>query len=125
MRSPLYGLILAAAILAVPAAGAAQKLEPGTWSGTVTPPDEPTVQVTNVVKVSGDTTSIQLHAGEHGTFLFNEVKIVSDKLTFHWCPGGGGRLNCTLTRRADAAWAGSCLDPEGRAGQLVMVPPKK
>jgi hypothetical protein len=116
--------VAVAAILIVPGAGAAQKLEPGTWTGTVTPPDEPAVQVTYVVKVSGDTTSIQLNAAEHGTFQFREVKVDAGKLTFSWT-AGDTPLKCTLARRADAAWAGTCLDAEGKTGQLVMIPPKK
>jgi hypothetical protein len=116
-------LTLAAAILAVPRVAAAQKLEPGTWTGTVTPPNDPAVEVKFVVKVSGDTTSIQLNAGEHGTFDFRDIKVSAGKLTFRWSPGP--TLDCTLNRRADAAWAGTCVDAQGETGQLVMIPPKK
>ena len=113
-----------AAVLSAPVATAAQKLEPGTWTGTVTPPDDPAVEVKYVVKVTGDVTTIQLQAAEHGTFDFKDIKFEAGKLTFSWT-AGNTPLKCTLAPRNDAAWAGPCIDPENKAGQLVMIPPKK
>jgi hypothetical protein len=125
MRLPMLVLTFAvAAILTAPVATAAQKLEPGTWTGTVTPPDDPAVDVTYVVKVTGDVTTIQLQAAQHGTFEFKDIKFDAGKLTFSWT-AGDTPLKCTLALRDDKAWAGTCLDAESKAGQLVMIPPKK
>ncbi len=111
-------------LLVGPAALAAQKLEAGTWTGTVSPPGEPAAAVTYDVKVAGDTIGITLNAGEHGSFPFTEVKLVEGKLQFSWGPGGM-LLKCELKLREDRSWVGPCTDPGGMSGELVMIPPKK
>lgn len=118
-------IVLAAAlpILAfVPAE--AQKIEAGKWTGTVTSPGEQTpLPVTYDVTVKGDTIGITVNAAEHGSFTFSEVKLADDVLTFWFSPGP--RVDCTLTRREDGAFAGTCADSEGGNASMVMVPPKK
>ena len=102
----------------------AQKLEPGKWTGTVTAPSEQSpLAVTYDVTLKGDTIDITVNAAEHGQFRFNDVKLTDDVLTFWFTPGP--RVECTLTRREDGAFAGSCADPEGGNAGMVMVPPKK
>jgi len=102
----------------------AQKLEPGKWTGSVTPPgEEPTVEVTYDVTMKGDTIAITVNAGEHGTFAFSEVKLNDKTLTFWFMPGP--RVECALTRRDDGAFEGTCGDPEGGTASMVMVPPKQ
>ena len=112
---------VAAAILILPIAAAAQTLKPGTWTGTVQPPGEGVVAVTFDVKVAGDTTSITMNAGEHGSFKLEEVKVAADKLTFKFTPGPV--VSCTLAKKEDGSYAGECLDGSG-AAQMTMVPPK-
>jgi hypothetical protein len=118
-------LVLSAALplLAFVPAGA-QKFEPGKWTGTVTPPGEQTtLAVTYDVTVKGDTIGITVNAAEHGSHAFSDVKLADDVLTFYFMPGP--RVDCTLTRREDGSFAGSCSDPEGGNASMVMVPPKK
>lgn len=117
----LYTAALAA-VLALPALGAAQALESGTWTGTATPPDGE-VAITFDVKVSGDSIAITLNAGEHGSFKLEEVKLVDKKLSFWFVPGP--KVVCELNRREDGAFAGNCLDSEGMQVPMTMIPPKK
>ena len=51
------------------------------------------------------------------------MKLTDDVLTFWFTPGP--RVDCTLTRREDGAFAGSCRDSGGGDASMVMVPPKK
>lgn len=102
----------------------AQTLEPGKWTGSVTPPGEQqAMPVTYDVTMNGDTLGITVNAGEHGTFPFRDVKLDDAALTFWFAPGP--RVECTLTRREDGGFAGACTDPDGGAAHMVMVPPKK
>ena len=110
-------------LLGLPAVVAAQQLEPGKWTGTVAPPDGPTSEVNYDVTVRGDTVAIVVNAPPHGTFRFHDVKLSNNTLTFWLEPGP--RVECTLRRREDGAFAGSCKDPQGGIAQLLMTPPKK
>lgn len=120
-----FALVLSAVLpLLVVAPGHAQKLEPGKWSGNVTPPGETEpMPVTYDVAMKGDTIAITVNAGEHGTFAFNEVKLADKILSFWFAPGP--RVECKLTRRDDGAFYGSCIDTEGGTATMVMIPPKK
>jgi hypothetical protein len=110
-----------ASLLALPVAASAQTLKPGIWTGTVAPPGEGVVAVTFDVKVAGDTTSITLTAGEHGTFKLEEVKVTADKITFKFTPGPV--VSCTLAKKDDGSYAGDCSDG-GESAQMTMIPPK-
>ena len=121
-KSKLFAAALAV-FLAIPAAATAQNFPAGKWTGTAAPPGEGEVSLTFDVKVAGDTISITLNAGEHGSFKLEEVKLVKDKLTFWFMPGP--KVACTLNRREDGVFAGSCGDDSGEAVPMTMVPPKK
>jgi hypothetical protein len=124
MNGSFRRLLAALAFLALgPAVAAAQKLEAGTWTGTVAPPDGGALEVTYEVKVAGDTVAITIVAAGQGSFAFNDVKVANGKLTFTWAPGP--TLKCELALREDKSWAGPCTDPGGSTGQLTMIPPKK
>jgi hypothetical protein len=118
-------IVLSAALpLLVLAPAHAQNLETGTWAGSVTAPGETLpMDVTYDVKMNGDTIGITVNAGEHGTFPFRDVRLSDQTLTFWFSPGV--RVECTLTRREDGAFAGPCRDSEGGNASMVMVPPKK
>ena len=107
----------------IPAMASAQKIEAGKWTGNVIAPDGDTVQVTYDVALKGDTIGITVTAGEHGSFNFNDVKLVDKALTFWFQPGP--RVDCSLARREDGAFAGACKDSEGGTASMVMMPPKK
>lgn len=102
--------------------GAAQKLQAGTWTGTVTPPNSNTQQVTYNVAMKADTLTIALSTGQR-SFPFSDVKLKDRTLTFWFAPGP--RVDCTLQRRADGAYEGPCRDEEGGDARMLLVPPKK
>jgi hypothetical protein len=117
-----FAIVLSAALpILVFGNAQAQKLEPGKWTGTVSPPGEQTTSVTYDVMMKGDTIGITVNAGEHGSFSFSDVKLNDKTLTFWFAPGP--RVDCTLTRREDGGFAGSCRDSEGGTASMVMVPP--
>ena len=74
----------------------AQKLEPGKWTGTVTPPGEQTtLAVTYDVTVKGDTISITVNAAEHGSHPFSDVKLADSVLqAFARKHSGEGHAPC-------------------------------
>src|SRR3954469_15057359 len=59
MHKVLIGLMT----LVMPASLAAQKLTPGTWTGTISPPGQGALDASFVVRVAGDTTKLTLAAG--------------------------------------------------------------
>ena len=120
MRS-LHSLLIAAA-LAMPASLAAQKMTPGTWTGTISPPDNAVLDATFDVRMSGDTTKITLKA-DGRVIEATDVKVEADRLLFTFS-GGGNAIRCTLLLRNDKSYSGDCLDPQGGKGVIVMRPPK-
>jgi hypothetical protein len=119
-----FAIVLSAALpLLVFTPTQAQKLEPGKWTGTVSPPGEQATEVTYDVTMNGDSISITVNAAEHGSFSFSDVKLNDKTLTFWFAPGP--RVECTLTRREDGAFAGQCVDSDGGNASMVMIPPKK
>ena len=123
MKKTVTLLMALLPLLLVPAITAAQKLEPGKWTGTVAPPDGSVNDVTYDVALRGDTIAISVNAGQHGVHRFNDVKLDNNRLTFWFEPGP--RVECTLQRRDDGAFQGSCTDPQGGIAQMLMLPPKK
>src|SRR2546423_11851592 len=92
----------------IPSAASAQTLQTGKWTGTIAPPGQATENVSYDVAAKGDSIAITIVSGTHGSFAFNDVKLTAGKLTFYWSPGT--RVDCTLNRRADGAFAGTCGD---------------
>jgi hypothetical protein len=119
MRS-LHRMLIAAA-LAMPASLAAQKLTPGTWTGTISPPDQGALEATFDVRMAGDTTKITLKA-DGRVVEATDVKVQTDRLLFTFSPGQP--INCTLMLRDDKSYSGDCLDAQGGKGVIVMRPPK-
>ena len=119
MRS-VHSLVLAVT-LAVPASLAAQKLTPGTWAGTISPPDNNVLQATFDVRMSGDTTKITMKA-DGRSIETTDVKVETDRLLFTFSPGGNA-IRCTLLLRDDKSYSGDCLDPQGGKGVIAMKPP--
>ena len=111
-----------AAIVILPAAASAQAMQPGKWTGVVTPPDG-AVNVTYDVTVKGDTIGITVNAGEHGSYKFEDVKLAAGKLTFWFQPGP--RVACALDKKEDGSFAGNCSADDGVQVPMTMVPPKK
>jgi hypothetical protein len=120
MRS-LQKWLIGAAIIAMPASLAAQKLTPGTWTGTISPPDNAAMDASFVVRMAGDTTKITLKA-DGREIEAADVKVEPTRLLFSFSPGQ--TIKCTLLLRDDKSYSGDCLDDQGGKGVIVMKPPK-
>ena len=121
MRS-LQRLLIAAVTLVMPASLAAQKLTGGTWTGSISPPNEGTLEAAFDVRMSGDTTKITIKAGGRA-MEFSDVKVEPTRLLFTFSPGGE-TVRCTLLLRDDKSYSGDCIDSQGGKGVIVMKPPK-
>ena len=120
MRS-LHSMLVAVA-LTFPASLAAQKVTPGPWTGTISPPDNAALEATFDVRMAGDTTKITLRADGRVIEAAN-VKVEAARLLFTFSPGGE-TVRCTLLLRDDKSYSGDCLDDQGGKGVIVMKPPK-
>lgn len=117
------GLILASALafhFFAPASAAAQEIEAGTWTGTITPPGGSTLDTTFEVAVDGDAVSMII-ASPIGPLPANGLEVLADRLTFSFEPGTP--VDCVLMLQDDGSYTGECLDSGGDAGILVMNPP--
>ena len=121
MRS-LQRMLVGVATLVLPATLAAQKLAPGTWTGSIAPPNNSAMEATFDVRTAGDTTKITLHIGPN-EMDFGGVKVEPNRLLFSFMPGGT-IVNCTLLLRDDKTYSGDCIDGQGGKGVIVMKPPK-
>ena len=109
------------AVLLTPVAAAAQKLTPGTWTGSITPPNSQAINAAFDVKTAGDTTLITLKA-DGRDINFTGVKVEADRLLFTFATDA--IVTCTLQRKDDKSYSGSCVDGRGGSGTIVMIPPK-
>jgi hypothetical protein len=116
----LHSMLIAAAMV-LPASLAAQKLAPGTWTGTIAPPDQGAQDATFDVRMSGDTTKITLKA-DGRTIEAANVKVEAKRLLFTF--SAGTTISCTLLLKDDKSYSGDCLDSQGGKGVIVMRPPK-
>jgi hypothetical protein len=115
------------AVLASAAPAAAQQATPrlqvGTWTGQVTPPDEVTVDVTYDVSYDADTLRLTVNAGEHGSFAAIAPKLEDGKISFGLQVGA--ELMCVLDEK-EIGYAGLCTEAGGdlnSAGVMTMLPP--
>ena len=121
MRS-LHRTLVGVLTLVLPASLAAQKLTAGTWTGTITPPDQGALEATFDVRMSGDTTRITMKA-DGRVIETTAIKVEPKQLLFTFNPGGDA-VRCTLLLRDDKSYSGDCLDTSGGKGVIVMRPPK-
>ena len=98
-------------------------LEEGTWTGTATPPEGGTFDISFEVTSEGDSLSITI-VSDFGNFELNDVQVAPDRLTF-WLEIGGTRLDCELLLGEGGSYAGDCVDSDGDTGLLTMTPPKE
>lgn len=118
----LHRLLIGASICAIPASLSAQRLTAGTWTGTISPPDNATMDASFVVRMSGDTTKLTLKADGREVEAY-DVKVEPTRLLFAFSPGGNA-IKCTLLLRDDKSYSGDCIDDQGAKGVIVMKPPK-
>ena len=121
MRST-HKMLVGLMTLAMPASLAAQKLTPGTWTGTISPPDQGALEASFVVRMAGDTTKLTLKA-DGREIEATDIKVEPKQLLFAFSPGGN-TIRCTLLLRDDKSYSGDCIDPQGGKGVIVMRPPK-
>ena len=119
-----FGIIVLATMWAATSAGA-QEIEPGAWTGTLTPPGGAVVPVTYEVSDANGALSIVMNNPQLGDIEFNDARLEGDQLTFWFTPGT--RVECTLTRKEDRSFDGGCSDGRGADGQgaLTMTPPSR
>ena len=119
----LTKLLIGVAAFALPGSLAAQQMTAGTWTGTVSPPDQGALDATFNVRASGDTTKITINvAGRQ--FEATGVKIEPKQLLFTFSPGNA-TVSCTLLLKDDKSYSGNCADPQGGSGVITMKPPAK
>jgi hypothetical protein len=118
----LHKTLIGIVALAFPVSLAAQKLTPGTWTGTISPPDQGALEATFDVRMSGDTTKITMKADGRAIEV-SDVKVEATRLLFSFTPGGD-TVRCTLLLRDDKSYSGDCVDAQGGKGVIVMKPPK-
>jgi hypothetical protein len=121
MRSP-HRLFIALAICALPASLAAQKLTPGTWTGTISPPNQGALDASFVVRMAGDTTKLTLKADGQEIEAW-DIKVEATRLLFAFS-ADNNTVRCTLLLRDDKSYSGDCIDMQGGKGVIVMKPPK-
>ena len=121
MRST-HKVLIGLMTLVMPASLMAQKLTPGTWTGTIAPPDQGALDATFVVRMAGDTTKLTLNADGHQVEA-SDIKVEATRLLFAFSPGGN-TVRCTLLLRDDKSYSGDCIDDQGGKGVIVMKPPK-
>jgi hypothetical protein len=121
MRST-HKLLIGLMTLVMPASLAAQKLTAGTWTGTISPPDQGALDATFVVRMAGDTTKLTLKA-DGREIEATDIKVEPKQLLFTFSPSGNA-IRCTLLLRDDKSYSGDCLDAQGGKGVIVMKPPK-
>ena len=120
----VLGMVTVLAIWVTTPVGA-QELKLGTWTGTMSPPGNQSVDVSYVVGETDGALSIMMSVPsmpQRGGLAFNDVELDDDELTFWWEPGG--RVDCTLLRQEDGSFEGTCSDGSADGdGILKMVPP--
>jgi len=119
---PLRNLLIGICTLALPATLAAQKMTAGTWTGTITPPDQGALEATFNVRMSGDTTKITMNAMGR-QIETTDVKVEAKQVRFSFSPGGD-TVACTLLLKDDKSYSGDCTDGQGGKGVITMKPPK-
>lgn len=113
-----FGAVLLA--LSWASSAGAQELEPGTWTGTLSPPGGEGVPVTFAVGLTDGALSIVMNNVQLGDMPFSDERLDGEELTFWWEPGT--RVDCTLLRQGDRSFEGTCSAGNGD-GSITMVPP--
>ncbi len=98
-----------------------QDLAVGTWIAVIDSPDGMSVEVPLDVSADGQGYSGVMRVPERGDIPVEDLALRGGQLTFAWRPGV--RLSCTLDRREDASYAGTCADALGNSGRIQMLPP--
>jgi hypothetical protein len=74
------------------------------------------------VAYAGDTLTIAINAGDHGTFPTQDVKFEAGKISFKFHPGVD--VVCVLEKK-ETFYAGTCTGNDGSLATMDMSPPQK
>lgn len=105
-----------------------QELATGTWSGTVTPPDDAPLSVEYEVSYDEEG-ALQItlipppDVAAPPRIPFRDIELQEEILLFSWA--AGPEVTCELLLQEDGSFEGECWDDDGTPGQLTMVPPKE
>ncbi len=97
----------------------AQRLEAGTWLGSMTPPEalEP-FRINYEVSYDGDALRIVVMGGQRSLDL-NEARFEDGNLVYWFQPGP--RVDCVLKPDGKDTYAGDCTDTDGDTGQMMIT----
>src|SRR5687768_6684346 len=102
MRSLLA--LFAITLMALPASLEAQKVTPGSWTGTISPPGGGSLNATFDVRQYGDTTKVTMNV-DGRAMETTDVKVEATRLLFSFAPGGD-TVRCTLLLQTDKSYSG-------------------
>lgn len=121
MKWMVHGAAVAVLLSLSAAAGSAQEMESGTWTGTVVPPGGEGVPVTYRVGLVEGALTIVMNNDLLGDIPLHDARLDGAGLTFWWEPGT--RVDCALQRQADRSFSGTCTAGNGE-GAISMMPPE-
>ena len=128
-NSTLVVWLVVSLLVGVVAASPAQQLVEGTWTGTITPPNGPTIDVEYEVAGSGDELSIELVLPTDSfdfdvdRIVFEGIDVDSETLEFFFV-AGNDTIDCSLAWDERGHYEGECADEGGDSGVMVMRPPE-
>lgn len=108
------------AVTLLPIPGAAQVLEEGTWTGTMTPPEGGDAPVTYDVSRGPGGLEITMTVEGMDPRPLRDIRLEDDVLRFTF--DMGVEVTCNLTARDGGGFAGPCGDEDRQAGRLTMTP---
>ena len=111
------GLVSALAICGI----ARADLQPGEWTGTITPPEGVSAPATFTVGEAEGMILISVLV-VNMSFDFRDIEVTDDAVRFTWTPGID--VHCDLGLQEDDSYSGECIDEAGDTGYITMVPPE-
>lgn len=117
MRTVYCRLVTAIAILAVPGGLAAQELDLGQWSGTLSLSQGPVLAVVYHVTRPGGAYHVTMNVVDGPPSEVTNIELQNETLTFQW-----GAFACELQRQNNGRFLGICVGGGGTS-ELTLVPP--
>jgi len=124
MSKPLQTALAIAATVAGVSTLSGQGLQSGTWTGSMTPPNESAAAVTFQVTGAGDSLAITMVLLGMGSTPFSQIHWDAGKLLFQW-HADDLLVKCELNKQDSGGYRGPCTDDKGMTGQIDMIPPSK
>lgn len=121
----LVALLLGLAVLG-PVSFAQAPVPTGTWTGTLTPHNHPTMHLpmTYQVEECAEGITITLASGDGQGVEARDVRATAERIRFAFTePEANTPLGCDLRRQQDGAFTGRCTAPDGTYATFAMNPP--